>query len=249
MVATKAALSIRVDALTDSNDKSDGAAASIGLENRTKLESCLRALEHQSELGITNNFSQNGNKKQARFSMSGETKTYNTKADAVDFVSTQRDDPLQAAVQAVLDVKEEKKRAKEERRAKKKAEKNKQEEEVEENEDEMEIDGEKEPKESKKEKKRKRRESDIPPAEDEEATKVGFLSSSSTCPTDRSIRRQRKNERQEKRPRRPRRLRRLRKLLHRVTHRKRRRKSRTRATYTLLIITLHHPYISRFAVV
>lgn len=176
MVATKAALSIRVDALTDSNDKSDSAAASIGLENRTKLESRLRALEHQSELGITGNFSQNGNKKQGRFSMTGETKTYNTNADAVDFVSTQRDDPLQVAVQAVLDVKEEKRRAKEERRAKKKAEKKKeQEQEAEEDEDAMAIDGEKEPKDSKKEKKRKRRESDIPPAEEEVATKVGTL--------------------------------------------------------------------------
>ncbi|KXN81639.1 Nucleolar protein 58 [Leucoagaricus sp. SymC.cos] len=92
MVATKAALSIRVDALTDADGKSDSAAASIGLENRTKLESRLRALEHQSELGNVNHYSQNGNKKQARYSMSGETKTYNTKADAVDFVSTQQAD-------------------------------------------------------------------------------------------------------------------------------------------------------------
>ncbi|KAJ3532249.1 hypothetical protein NM688_g7452 [Phlebia brevispora] len=45
MVATKAALSIRVDALTDPDGKSEPAAPSIGLENRAKLESRLRALE------------------------------------------------------------------------------------------------------------------------------------------------------------------------------------------------------------
>ena len=47
MVATKAALSIRVDALTDADGKSELTAPSIGIENRAKLESHLRALEHQ----------------------------------------------------------------------------------------------------------------------------------------------------------------------------------------------------------
>jgi nucleolar protein 58 len=171
MVATKAALSIRVDALTDSDGKSEDLAASIGVENRAKLESRLRALEHQSELGITNQFSQNNHRQQARFSMGGETKTYNTKSDLVDFVSTQREDPMEAAVQAVLDAKEEKKKAKEERKAKK-SEKAK-----EKQEDQMNVDEvgeqEKESKEDKKEKKRKRRESDMPPtAENEPSAKV-----------------------------------------------------------------------------
>jgi nucleolar protein 58 len=162
MVATKAALSIRVDALTDAEGKSDESSATIGIQNRTKLESRLRALEHQSDTGNVNRFSQNGNKKQARFSMGGETKTYNTKADAVDFVSTQRDNPMEAAVKAVLDVKEEKKRAKEEKKAKK-AQKEAQKEDVE----KMDVDGqEAEDMESKKEKKRKRRESEIPTAEE-----------------------------------------------------------------------------------
>ena len=59
-------------------------------------------------------------KKQQKFSMTGETSTYNSAADAVDLVSTQRE-PIEAAVKAVMDVKAEKKKAKEERRAKKKA--------------------------------------------------------------------------------------------------------------------------------
>ncbi|KAF9448460.1 Nop-domain-containing protein [Macrolepiota fuliginosa MF-IS2] len=224
MVATKAALSIRVDALTDSDGKSEEAASSIGIDNRVKLESRLRALEHQSDLGTTNRYSENGAKKQARFSMSGETKTYNTKADAVDFVSTQRDDPMETAVQAVLDVKEEKRRAKEEKKAKKRAEKEKEEE----DEDKMEVDGE-ESKKEKKEKKRKRRESQVPPTvEDESMEKVGTRALSIL---ERTLivfvrRKRKKNAKQRRRPGRPRKPK---KQLQprRVTHRKRRRKSRT----------------------
>ncbi|PPQ82162.1 hypothetical protein CVT25_015140 [Psilocybe cyanescens] len=157
MVATKAALSIRVDALTDSDGKSDEMASSIGIDNRTKLESRLRALEHQSEGGAVRRFGDSG-KKQQRFEMTGETKTYNTQADQVDLVSTQRDDPMEIAVKAVLDVKEEKRKAKEERRAKKRAEKEK-------NVDPeaMAVDedeGEDKPKKEKKDQKRKRRESE-----------------------------------------------------------------------------------------
>ncbi|CAL1702094.1 unnamed protein product [Somion occarium] len=79
-------------------------------------------------------------------------KTYNTAADDVDLVPTQRE-PAERALQAVLDAKAEKKKAKEERRAKRKAEKGVQ------SDDEKavvkEIDG------DKKEKKRKRRESEV----------------------------------------------------------------------------------------
>jgi len=121
MVATKAALSIRVDALTDADGKSEDQAPSIGIENRAKLESRLRALEHQGDLAGVRRFA-DGGKKQQRFEMTGDTKTYNTAADAVDLVPTQRE-PMEIAVKAVLDVKEEKRRAKEERRAKKRAEK------------------------------------------------------------------------------------------------------------------------------
>jgi len=168
MVATKAALSIRVDALTDAEGKSEESASAIGIENRTKLESRLRALEHQSELGGVNRFASNGNKNQSRFSMGGSTKTYNAKADAVDFVSTQRDSPIQAAVDAALQVKEDKKRAKEEKRAKKKAQKD--------DTEKMDVHGEaEEERESKKEKKRKRRESDIHAVTEESHDKASTI--------------------------------------------------------------------------
>ncbi|KAI0092562.1 Nop domain-containing protein [Irpex rosettiformis] len=145
MVATKAALSIRVDALTDADGKSEPMAPSIGIENRAKLEARLRALEEGADAtGVRG--ARNG-KKQAKFSMSGETSTYNTAADAVDLVPAQRD-PLETALQATLDVKAEKKKAKEAKKAKKK------EEEGDEDENKMDVDNEEES-----EKKRKRRES------------------------------------------------------------------------------------------
>jgi nucleolar protein 58 len=155
MVATKAALSIRVDALTDADGKSEETAPSIGLENRAKLESRLRALEHQNDLSGVRKFADK-NQQPQRFEMKGQTKTYNTAADAVDLVPAQRD-PLELAVQAVLDVKEEKRKAKEEKRGKKKAEKDKKAKEEEEDVDQMDVEEEKESK----DKKRKRRESEV----------------------------------------------------------------------------------------
>ncbi|KAF9464277.1 hypothetical protein BDZ94DRAFT_1289429 [Collybia nuda] len=166
MVATKAALSIRVDALTDSDGKSEPTAPSIGIENRAKLESRLRALEHTGDLHGAARFAGNG-KGQVRFEMKGETKTYNTQADAVDLVSTQREDPMEAAVKVVLEVKEEKRKAKEERRAKKRAEKEKSIIHDGSSDVEMEDAKEVDAKEEKKEKKRKRRESGINGAEEE----------------------------------------------------------------------------------
>ncbi|KIM67702.1 hypothetical protein SCLCIDRAFT_7342 [Scleroderma citrinum Foug A] len=155
MVATKAALSIRVDALTDADGKSEEQASLIGLENRGKLESRLRALEYQSDMSGAQRFANNG-KSQERFSMKGNTQTYNTATDAVDLVPSQRE-PLEVAMKAVLDVKDEKRKAKEEKKAKRRAEK------------EREADGDavgkidvdEESKETKKEKKRKRRESEV----------------------------------------------------------------------------------------
>ena len=150
MVATKTALSVRVDALTDADGKSEPMAPSIGLENRAKLESRLRALEYAGDASGVRRFGENG-KKQPRFEMTGNTSTYNTAADAVDLVSTQRE-PMELAVQAVLDTKEEKRRAKEAKKAKKKAEKApKEQEEV--DADAMDVDED----EDSKEKKRKRR--------------------------------------------------------------------------------------------
>lgn len=133
MVATKAALSIRVDALTDVEGKSEPTAPTIGLENRAKLESRLRALEHQNDLGGIRSFvDPSSSKKQKKFEMKADVKTYNTAADAVDLLPTQRDvtmSPAERAVKATLEVMEEKKRAKEEK--KKRKEKHK---------DDMEID-------------------------------------------------------------------------------------------------------------
>ncbi|KAG1863716.1 hypothetical protein F4604DRAFT_1784610 [Suillus subluteus] len=154
MVATKAALSIRVDALTDADGKSEETAPSIGLENRAKLESRLRALEHQNDLSGVRRFTDK-NQQPQRFEMTGQTKTYNTAADAVDLVPAQRD-PLELAVEAVLDVKEEKRKMKEEKRGKKKAEKEKRAKE-ESDDDQMDVEEEKESK----DKKRKRRESEV----------------------------------------------------------------------------------------
>jgi nucleolar protein 58 len=160
MLATKAALSIRVDALTDADGKSEDQAPSIGIENRAKLESRLRALEHQGDLAGIRRFA-DGGKKQQRFEMTGDIKTYNTAADAVDLVPTQRE-PMELAVKAVLDVKEEKRRAKEERRAKKRAEKAAASADETVEDVAMSVDGE-----DKKERKRKRRESEANGAADE----------------------------------------------------------------------------------
>jgi nucleolar protein 58 len=154
MVATKAALSIRVDALTDADGKSEETAPSIGLENRAKLESRLRALEHQNDLSGVRRFADK-NQQPQRFEMKGQTKTYNVAADAVDLVPAQRD-PLELAVKAVLDVKEEKRKVKEEKRGKKKADKEKKAKE-EKDDDQMDVEEEKESK----DKKRKRRESEV----------------------------------------------------------------------------------------
>lgn len=166
MVATKAALSIRVDALTDADGKSGDQAPSIGLENRAKLESRLRALEHQSDASGVRRYADDG-RKQQKFTMKGDTKTYNTAADAIDLVPTQRE-PLETAIQAVLDVGAEKKKAKEERKAKRKTEKERV---IESDADKMDVE---ESKEGEKEKKRKRRESEGHSQTNANEAKVGL---------------------------------------------------------------------------
>ncbi|KAE9391940.1 Nop domain-containing protein [Gymnopus androsaceus JB14] len=155
MVATKAALSIRVDALSEVDEKSEADAPSIGIAHRAKLESRLRALEYQDGATGVRRFGDNG-RKQQKFQMTGETQTYNTQAD---LVPTQRESPMETAIKVVLDVKEEKRRAKEERRAKRKADKEKTQDSS--ADVQMDVDGEEEEKSDKKEKKRKRRESDV----------------------------------------------------------------------------------------
>jgi len=120
MVATKAALSIRLDALADVDTKSGPTAPTIGVENRAKLESRLRALEYGSEL----NGSRNGigadsslRKKQSKYELTGSAQTYNTAADSVNLIPTGRN-PVEAAVNAVIEVKEDQKKSKKERKEK-----------------------------------------------------------------------------------------------------------------------------------
>jgi nucleolar protein 58 len=116
MVATKAALSIRVDALSDASTKSGVEAATIGLENRAKLESRLRALEYRDDLNTTKAFSGERRKEQPKFEMKGGAKTYNAAADAVGFLPSQRQNAEKIAIDAVIEVKEERELSKEERK-------------------------------------------------------------------------------------------------------------------------------------
>ena len=168
MVATKAALSIRVDALTDAEGKSEQTAPTIGLENRAKLEYRLRKLEEESDQAGVRKFNDKP-KNQMRYEPQGDIKVYNT---AADLVSTQRD-----SADATMDVveeakqdkgkeresKEERKKRKAERKAKKetKAESDSKasDSKVDEEEDVMDVDGEGE------ETKRKKRDEDAEKAD------------------------------------------------------------------------------------
>ena len=86
MVATKAALSIRLDALADADSKSSLDSATIGLESRVKLESRLRLLEqgigHTSLRSIAKSHdAKAGN--QPKFELSGNGAKYNDAADTL----------------------------------------------------------------------------------------------------------------------------------------------------------------------
>lgn len=139
MLATKASLSVRVDALSDVDAKSSLQAPSVGLEYRAKLESRLRALEYRSDLNpgfgaaASSSFMQKS-RQQQKFQMNGAaTKMYNNAADSV-MIPTQpaigdsSDVDLSnvaKALEAVMDVKEERRKRKEEKRAAKEAKKEK----------------------------------------------------------------------------------------------------------------------------
>ncbi|POY73404.1 hypothetical protein BMF94_3742 [Rhodotorula taiwanensis] len=85
MVATKAALAIRYDALADADTKSLPEGAGIGIESRVKLEARLRQIE--AGTGFTSLRQQakmnGGGEKQKSFSMQGNGATYATGADSV----------------------------------------------------------------------------------------------------------------------------------------------------------------------
>jgi nucleolar protein 58 len=118
MVATKAALSIRLDALTDAESKSDLSAPTIGLEARAKLESRLRALEHRTDVsGLRAARGPDAGYKQKPFEFN-QARSYNTSADAAPVA-----DPNTVAmeVDTSVNVDSSIKLSKEERKALKKA--------------------------------------------------------------------------------------------------------------------------------
>lgn len=85
MVATKAALSIRLDALADAETKGEEGVPTVGIEARAKLESRLRALEMQSGLSgmrSARNAAGDQGYKQKGFQMEAGGRSYNAAADA-----------------------------------------------------------------------------------------------------------------------------------------------------------------------
>ncbi|WOO84915.1 Nucleolar protein 58 [Vanrija pseudolonga] len=85
MVATKASLSIRVDALADADTKADVSAAEIGISNRVKLESRLRALEHRAGIvSVRTATSGQTSRQQPKFELTGSSSAYNTATDNVN---------------------------------------------------------------------------------------------------------------------------------------------------------------------
>jgi nucleolar protein 58 len=124
MVATKASLSIRVDALSDAESRSDPQAAEVGITNRVKLESRLRALEHQAGIVSTRRTTAGAGRQQPKFEMtSNGNGTYNNATDSVrQMLPTQPAGVVEKAVAAVVEVKEEKRqeRSEEEKERKKK---------------------------------------------------------------------------------------------------------------------------------
>lgn len=126
MVATKAALSIRVDALSDAESRSDPQAAEVGISNRVKLESRLRALEHQSGIQSVRRTTTGANgRQQPKFELNASNGSYNASADVQvgsvsEMLPTQPESALKAAVQAVTEVKDEKRAEREGKDKKKK---------------------------------------------------------------------------------------------------------------------------------
>ncbi|BGP41578.1 Nucleolar protein 58 [Rhodotorula kratochvilovae] len=91
MVATKASLSIRLDALADADSKSSLDSATIGIDNRVKLEARLRQLEAGQGFSSLRSLAKaNGGaeKQQKKFEMKGTGAGYAAGADAVALVPT-----------------------------------------------------------------------------------------------------------------------------------------------------------------
>lgn len=85
MVATKAALSVRIDALSDADTKSTEDAPIAGIEHRVKLESRLRALEQGMGIQSVRRSvpGTSMNQTNGKPSINGNGATYNPAADAL----------------------------------------------------------------------------------------------------------------------------------------------------------------------
>ena len=85
MVATKTALSVRIDALSDADTKSAGDAPIKGIESRAKLESRLRMLEQGMGIqGVRRAATGTGmNKQPGKFEMRTNGAKYNPAADVL----------------------------------------------------------------------------------------------------------------------------------------------------------------------
>jgi hypothetical protein len=119
MVATKTALSIRVDALSDADTKSSSGAFTIGIDNRVKLESRLRALEHRA--GLPPSTVRSERRDMPKFEMSGTGATYNSATDNVnptaELLATQPGKSAQdVALEIVKETRDEKKADKKKKR-------------------------------------------------------------------------------------------------------------------------------------
>ncbi|WVW79463.1 nucleolar protein 58 [Kwoniella bestiolae CBS 10118] len=133
MVATKAALSIRVDALSDAESRSEATSAEVGITNRVKLESRLRALEHQAGIQSVRKVTSGVNgRSQPKFELTNNgSGSYNANTDNLPLDSvngllpTQPEPAIKKAVEAVLEVKEEKRAERAEEREGKKDKKKK----------------------------------------------------------------------------------------------------------------------------
>jgi len=112
MVATKTALSVRIDALSDADTKSSEGAPIQGIENRAKLESRLRMLEQG--MGITSVRRAGGaqgagaasgmNKQAGKFELKSNGATYNAGADTLIPSQPSKANGVEAADESTMDV-------------------------------------------------------------------------------------------------------------------------------------------------
>ncbi|ORY05988.1 Nop-domain-containing protein [Basidiobolus meristosporus CBS 931.73] len=113
MLATKAAISIRVDALGDKD------TPEVGMENRAKVEARLRQLEGRFAAGAARTPNKTP-KSQKKFELNNNVNTYNTKTDAVVPTTPSKSESDEVAVETPKTEKKEKKDKKEKKEKKEK---------------------------------------------------------------------------------------------------------------------------------